>query len=262
MDFKTIDGTVLHTAEFGDPSGKPIVFANSLGTDLRIWLDVVFKLGGYRSIVMDKRGHGLSQLGEETVTIPRLGKDVLGVMDAYGIDKAAICGVSIGGLIAQQVHHLAPERTEALIVCDSAAKIGSDEIWLPRIEKIREAGMEAIGDATMERWFSGRFMRERQAELAGYRTMLVRTNAEGYVACAEAIRTTDLRDKAGDISVPVQAVVGEEDGATPPDVVSAFAQSVPGARYVAFPETGHIPSIECPEKLTQVIRDFLAGIGY
>ena len=263
MEFKKIDDAVLHTGDVGRPDGPPIVFANSLGTDFRIWGRVIARLADrYRCITFDKRGHGLSDLGTAGISIPRLADDALGVMDSYGVERAVIIGVSIGGLICQGVHHRAPERTAGLVVCDSAAKIGTEEMWQERIDKIAEGGLEAMADPILERWFPPAFHRDRAVELAGYRNMLLRTTVEGYLGCCRAIQAADMRQEAPAITAPTLVICGAEDGATPPALVSEFARSVPGARYEELAGVGHLPSIDEPDKVADLIEGFLAGIDY
>lgn len=172
----------LHYREDGDPDGAPLVFANSLGTDFRLW-DAVLPLlpAGLRIIRYDKRGHGLSDCPEAPYTMGALVSDVEKLLDGLEVRESVFVGLSIGGLIAQG---LATKRTDlirAMVLSNTAAKIGTRKIWDERIAMIRAGGMASIGDATLERWFSRDF--RARPELALWRNMLTATRPEGYIGC-------------------------------------------------------------------------------
>jgi len=254
MRFSKLNGTVTHWAEDGQGDGPAIVFSNSLGTDLRIWDKVVPRLAArYRLIRHDKRGHGLSDAPAGPYTIDALASDLLALADARGLDRFALVGLSVGGLIAQKVAVRAPSRLTALVLCDTAAKIGTDEMWAARIAAIERGGIDAIADGILERWFSKRFRAEQPDDLAGWRNMLARTPVAGYLATSAAIRAEDLRAAVRGIATPTLVLVGEEDGSTPPAVVEATAGLIPGARFEVIASAGHLPCIEQPEVLARLI---------
>ena len=239
---------VLRYALDGPEDAPVMVLANSLGTDLRIWDRVVARLAGrFRFLRYDKRGHGLS----EATPAPYL-------MDALGIGAAIIGGVSVGGMIAQGLAARQPKRVRGLVLCDTAHRIGTEEMWDQRIRAIQEGGIEALSDAILERWFTKAFRRDRADELAIWRHMLVRTPIDGYIGTCAAIRDTDLGPEIGKINVPTLAVCGVEDGATPPDVVRETAARIPNARFNLIEGAAHLPSIEAPETLAKMIADFVA----
>ena len=124
MPATTVDDITVHFAVNGPTDAPPLVFSNSLGTDLRTWDAVVARLSGrFRCIRYDTRGHGLTDRGSAEVTIPRLAADLVGLLTHLDIRKTLICGLSIGGLIAQQVAKDDPDRVRALVLCDTAARL-------------------------------------------------------------------------------------------------------------------------------------------
>ncbi|MEQ8584708.1 MAG: 3-oxoadipate enol-lactonase [Thalassobaculaceae bacterium] len=261
--FVEIDGCALHVREDGPPDRPAIVFANSLGKDLRIWDAVVDALSGqWRCVRMDKRGHGLSALGSTPVSIQRLADDVLGVLDHLGVDRAVMAGVSIGGVITQAAYAARPGAFAGLMMCDTAARIGSAEMWQLRIDTVAATGLDAMADGILERWFAPAFHRSRPVDVAGYRQMLARTPAEGYAAACAALRDADLTAGAAAIHVPAVVVCGREDGATTPDVVSAFARSLPNARYEELADVGHLPCIEAPEAIVSHLKTLLEDVNH
>lgn len=258
MQFAKVNGVTLHYQVISAPEDKPtLVFSNSLATDFRIWRDVIVRLVGECSMVMyDKRGHGLSDIGETPYKIDDHVNDLAGLLDHLGVDNAIICGLSIGGLIAQGLNFLRPDLVRAMILCDTAAKIGDDEMWDGRMEIVREHGLAGLVDANMKRWFTPEFHRDRADELAGMSNMFLRVPEAGMLASMEALKNADLRAAAPQTKVPTICIVGDQDGSTPPAVVLELAKSIPEARYEVIKNSGHIPCVEQPEILVEIFRAF------
>jgi 3-oxoadipate enol-lactonase len=174
----------------------------------------------------------------------------------------ALAGVSIGGLIAQGFALKHSERLAALILCDTAPKVGDAAMWNGRIETVLAKGMAPLADPVMERWFGPRFHHDRAEELAGWRNLFLRTDPKGYARTCATLRDTDLTAEIGKIAVPTLVVVGEEDRSTPVDLVRACADAIPGARFEVLTGAGHIPSIEQPAALARLIENFLEEVGH
>lgn len=262
MQFARLNGIVMHYQLIGAASGRPtLVFANSLGTDFRIWRDVVMRLAGdYPIILYDKRGHGLSALGDAPHRIETHAEDVAALLDHLSVRSAVFCGLSVGGLIAQALYAARPDLIRALVFCDTAHKIGTAEMWNGRIASARGPGIASFADGVMEKWFTPDFHARRADELSGYRTMLVRQSIEGYAAACAAIRDADFTEAAQHIAVPAMCVVGDQDGSTPPELVRSLADLIPGARYEVIASAAHIPCVEQPEALTALLVDFIAKL--
>jgi len=263
MDFATIHGVTIAYQVRGPAGARVIALVNSLGTDARIWDAMIGAISSrYRVLTYDKRGHGLSDSPEGPYSLDHHINDLTGLADVLGIESFAVVGVSVGGVIAQGLAARHKDRVSALVLCDTAVRIGTSESWNDRIATVRSAGTIAIADAIMERWFSPDFRRDRPADLAGWRNMLIGANREGYVATCATLRDTDLTREAATIAVPTLVVVGEYDLSTPPDLVRATAELIPGARFEIIRAAGHIPSIEQPDSLARLVTDFLEDIGY
>ncbi len=248
----------LHYAVSGDPDGLPVVFANSLGTDLRVWDPLLPLLPpGLKLVRYDMRGHGLSDAPEGDYWMGDLVADAAGLMDVLGIRGAVFVGLSIGGAVAQGLAAERPDLLRAAVFSNTAAKIGTETSWRDRIATVRAAGIDAIADGILKLWFTRRFHAERADELALWRHMLTRTPVEGYVGCCAALAGTDLRASTAALRLPVLAVVGSDDGSTPPDLVREMAETIPGARFEIIRGAGHIPCVEAPEALAGLLGDFL-----
>lgn len=259
MPFAALSYGVVHYRDEGPRGAPAIVFVNSLGTDLRIWDGVVAALiSDYRVVTYDKRGHGLSSVPAAPYTVDDFSGDLLELADHLGLDRFALVGVSVGGMIALRFALDHPERLVAVVACDTAAQIGDAATWNGRIDAVRSGGMEAIADAVLLRWFPTTIRDGRDAEIAGWRNLLLRSPVEGYVGTCAALRDADLTAKVGSISVPTLVIVGAEDQSTPVALVRATSDRIPGARFEVIEKAGHIPSIDQPERLTQLIANHIA----
>ncbi|WP_262296998.1 3-oxoadipate enol-lactonase [Microvirga sesbaniae] len=262
MAFTRVNGIVLHVQELGRSDGPALVFVNSLGSDVRIWQDVVPAFADrYRIILYDKRGHGLSDAPPAPYTIDDHTDDLIALLDHLGLDRAAFVGLSVGGMIGQRIAVRASERVRALVLCCTAAKIGTPESWAERITAVEDGGIEPIADAVLQRWFTPLFRETRADEVAGWRNMLVRTPDHGYAGTCAAIRDADLRPDAGRIAAPTLCVAGDQDGSTPADVVKGTADLIPGARFALIDGAGHIPCVEQPAALSRLIGHHLQEAG-
>ncbi|UVK54230.1 3-oxoadipate enol-lactonase [Mesorhizobium sp. AR02] len=262
MPFVTIGGITLHHRRIkATGNARAIIFINSLGTDFRIWDDIVAALDGELSLlVYDKRGHGLSDIGDIR-SIDDHVDDLSGLIDHFGLEKVVLCGLSVGGMIAQGLYARRPEIIEAMILCDTAHKIGTTESWNSRIAVVERYGIEAIADGVMKVWFTPHFHATRPADLAGCRNMLTRQALPGYIGTCKAVRDADFTDAARRIAVPTLCIAGDQDGSTPPDLVRSLAALIPGSRFEIIRDAGHIPCVEQPVALVALIRDFIASLA-
>lgn len=258
MGFVRINGVLLHYRLAGPADAPAIALVNSLGTDARIWDGVIARLATrYRLLSFDMRGHGLSDTPSGPYGLDDHIADLTGLLAHVGIDRLALAGVSVGGIIAQGFALRVPERLTGLVLCNTAPKVGDQAGWNDRMAVVERQGMAPIVDAVMARWFSPGFRQERPDELAGWRNLFLRSDAAGYVATCATLRDTDLGDQISAITTPTLVVAGSDDLATPVDLVRRCAQAIPGARLEVLSGTGHLPSIEQPAALAALIDHFL-----
>ena len=262
MQVDLIDGLHIHYRRRGYAGAPLVVFANSLGMDLRIWNGVLSRLGGrIQSICYDKRGHGLSDAPPAPYTLDNHIDDLLGLLDHLHIKRAIFCGVSAGGMIALGLAARRPGMVRGLILCDTAHKIGPDEMWNQRIEQIRRHGIDRVADSILERWFSRSFRQSVPEALAGWRNMLVRTPVEGYIGTCAAMRDADLTAAAKSLRLPVDCLCGSEDVATPPDLVQSMADLIAESSFQLVDGAGHLPCIEAADHLASTISAFIKEIS-
>ena len=155
-----LDGLKVHYRDDGDPKGPAVVFCNSLGTDLRLWDQVVELLPpGLRLIRYDKRGHGLTEVLAPPYSMGALISDAEALLDHLNVRDCVFVGLSVGGLIAQGLAVKRLDQVRAIVLSNTGAKSGTAEIWANRIDSVEKGGMESIADATMDRWFSKKFQK-------------------------------------------------------------------------------------------------------
>jgi 3-oxoadipate enol-lactonase len=262
MPFVKIGECVHHYVVEGDENKPALIFSNSLGSDLRIWDPVVPYLAhDCRLVRYDTRGHGLTEAPSPPYTIGDLAGDVAGLMVALDIQQAVVCGLSVGGVIAQQLAIDYPHRVRALILCDTGARIGTTASWEERIGIVRTQGIAALAKPSMERWFSAEFRRRRSADVRGYANMVSRTAADGYIGTCCALRDADLSRAAAAIDKLTLVLCGEEDIATPPELARQLAGIIPNARLSLLAGAAHISCVEQPAEVATRIIDFLREVN-
>src|SRR5262245_3232853 len=254
--FVEIRGLAIHIAVDGPPGAPAVLLMHSLGSSLHIW-DAQAKAlaSGLRVVRFDLRGHGLSQTGAGPCTLDDFAGDALAVLDALGVARAHVAGVSIGGMIAQAVAARAPDRVASLILCDTALAIPPPEMWRTRAATVRAEGIAAIADATLARWVSPAYLASPAGR--GLRAMLLRTDREGYAAAAEVLAAADLSRTTPQLRVPALVIVGEHDPSTPVAAAEALRDAIPGARLAVIAGALHVPQLDFPDQVTAAIRGFL-----
>ena len=242
----------------GEPSSPGIVLVHSLGANRSIWRSLAASLASsHRVITLDLRGHGASPVPAGPYSLDELAGDVLGVADAAGLSRFRFCGISLGGLVGLHLAARHPERVEALVAANTAAKIGTDAHWSERCRAVRAQGMAGIADAVIARWFAPGFAEREPATFADLRRIFAATSADGYVACCEAIGAADLTHELRRVAAPTLVVAGELDTSTPVAGARVLNEGIPGSRLVVFPGVAHLSNVEAPRPFVDAVCRFL-----
>lgn len=253
------DGVAIHYEIAGDGDAPPLVFSNSLGTNLHMWDgQMAAAAQRFRVVRYDQRGHGRSQAPKGPYTIERLGRDVVDLLDALDIPAASFCGLSMGGMTGIWLALHRAERLSRLALCNTSAHMPGRESWNERIRTVESGGMAALLETVLARWFTAGFRRSHPAEVDRIAAMILATEPRGYAGCAGAIRDMDQRDDLGRIAMPTLVVIGEHDPATVPAMGEEIAARVSGARAVRLP-TAHLSNVERPDLFEAAVLPFLAG---
>lgn len=245
----------------GAPDAPALILSNSLGTTLEMWDEQVALLGQRLRIVRyDTRGHGASVVSPGPYSVAQLTQDVLQILDALNIERAAFCGISMGGIAGLSLAIAAPQRLTHLVVANSAAKIGDAAMWAQRSAAVRQGGaqaLSALADTAPQRWFTAGFAATHPQVVQRAQAWIANTPPEGYASCCEALGTADLRAQLGAIATPTLLIGGEFDPTTTVADAQAMQAGIAGARLCVLP-TAHLSNQEVPERFAQVLSDFIA----
>jgi 3-oxoadipate enol-lactonase len=258
MPFATLPDVTIHYALTGNPSNPPLILSNSLGADFSMWdatapaFEKQFYLLRY-----DMRGHGKSSVPAPPYSVTQLATDLLALADSLGFAQFLLCGLSVGGMIGMHLALHLPARLKKLVLCNTAAKIGTNEMWNTRIETVRGKGMSAVAQLTPARWFTPSFQSNHPEKVAASLRVVEALNPEGYIGGCCAVRDFDFRAEVSRIDLPTLVVSGTHDPAATPADGRFLTEQISGARYVEL-NTSHISSVEDPSGLTAAVLSFLA----
>jgi 3-oxoadipate enol-lactonase len=257
MPFAESNGTRLNY-RFDGPADAPVlVLSNSLGTNLSMWDPQIPALAAqFRVLRYDTRGHGQSSVTAGPYTITQLGRDVVGLLDGLGIERAHFCGLSMGGAIGMWLGICAPERIDRLVLCNTAAKIGAAETWNARVEMVRTKGMGPVAETQAQRWFTPAFIAKAPDVIASTRQMIAGTSPEGYTANCGAIRDMDQRETISRIQARTLVIGGLHDPVIPAADVRYLADTIPGAKLVEL-DASHLSNVEAADEFTKALLNFL-----
>lgn len=261
MPIANLGDVQLHYRIDGDAAGAPVVFANGLGLELSLW-DAVQPLlpGGLRLIRFDMRGHGGSSVPPGPYAMGALIRDAERLLDHLGVRDCVFVGLSLGGMVAQGLAVKRLDLIRGLVLSNTAAKIGTKEMWQQRMAQVRAGGIEAVAEATMRRWFARPFRDSSAA--APWRDMLTHQPLDGFLGCMAAIAGTDFYTPTSGLRLPALGIAGSEDGSTPPDLVRETTDLIPGSQFHLIRRAGHLPCVDRSAEFAAILTEFLAAIGH
>ncbi|MGB9245036.1 MAG: 3-oxoadipate enol-lactonase [Candidatus Acidiferrales bacterium] len=257
MPFAESNGARLNY-RFDGPADAPVlVLSNSLGTNLSMWDPQIPALAErFRVLRYDTRGHGQSSVTPGPYSITQLGRDVVGLLDAVGIERAHFCGLSMGGVTGMWLGVYAPERINRLVLCNTAAKIGAADMWNARIETVRTNGLSAVAETQAQRWFTPAFIAKAPDVIAATRQMIASTSPEGYAANCGAIRDMDQRETISRIRARTLVIGGLQDPVISAADLRYLVDTIPGAKLVEL-DASHLSNVEAPVEFTKALLNFL-----
>lgn len=239
----------------GPREAPVVVLLHAIGTSMQMWAPQVPELArDHRVVSVDLRGHGSSPVPDGPYAMSDLAADVVRVLDRLGVASAAICGLSLGAMVALTLGAEARERVERLVAVAVVAVPASPAAWLERGQRVMDGGTRSIEALVLERWgYAARAPEIGRLVL----DMLAATPAEGYAACCAAIAALDLRPALPQIAAPTLLLAGDADPAAPPSVADELARAMPDARAVVIPGAAHLANVEAPAATTRAIVDHL-----
>jgi len=244
----------------GSPDRPVIVLSHSLGLDHGMWdAQAADLLPYFRVLRYDTRGHGASSATPGDYSIAELGRDVLAIVDACGVERFAFCGLSLGGMIGQWLAAHASERLTHLVLANTTSRLSDPQPMEARRRAVLDNGMSAIEDLVMGRFFSPAVLASPSPQVGTARRTLLATNPVGYAGCCAAIRDMDQTELLARIRVPTLVISGDLDVGMPWDGHAAIlTRAIEGARAVRLP-AAHISNLERPRSFSAALLDFLVA---
>ncbi len=246
--------------------GTPVLFLHGFPHDRGFWAPTVRLLKDRaRCVVPDLPGFGSSPLPDEQPTLDSVVEELVALLDHLEIDRAVVCGLSMGGYVALALWRLHPERVRAMILCDTRSAADGPEAKVKRdalVERANAAGPRVVADLQLPVTV-GKTTRERSTNVTdGVRNLIERQSVAGIVAGIRLLRDRpDQTEVLGTITVPTLVLCGAEDVLTPPEEMEQMAAKIPGAIYTRIPLTGHLAPFEQPGVFVAGVAAFLGQVG-
>ena len=251
------DALGFEEAGAGAGDKTPIVFLHGVGSDKSVWHPQLAHFGEERrALAFDYPGYGDSDPAPEGTTREDYAAAILSAMSALGIDRAHVCGLSLGGVVAIALHEAAPDRCASLILADTFAVHPDGQAIHDRSIAASE-NMRALAEGRVDVLLA-------QPANPAVRTEVIETMARidpaAFCIGARAVWLADQRDRAGDIRAPTLVLCGAEDHVTPPALSRELTQLIPGARYEAIERAGHLANLERPQEFNTLAGAFIRGV--
>lgn len=257
MSHATLNDVTIHYTLDGDPRAPVLLLSNSLGTSLAMWQPQIEQLSQHFYVLRyDTRGHGQSGVTPGPYSIAQLGGDVVALLDHLEIERAHLCGLSMGGITAMwlALHH--PQRVNRLILSNTAAYIGPPDNWTVRAAAVRRDGIESIAGAVVSRWLTPEYARTHPNQVGELVAMLSATPAEGYAANCVAVRDNDLRREVAGIQAPTLIIAGSGDLPTPPADGKFLHAQIAHSQYIEL-DAAHLSNQQQAAKFNTAVINFL-----
>lgn len=261
--FVTGDGVRIAYRLDGKPDKPVLLLSNSIATDMHMWDGQVAALGShFRVLRYDARGHGGSDVPVPPYSLDRLGRDVVELLDALGLARVHVLGLSLGGIVAQWLAIHVPERVDRLVLTNTAAYLGPPSQWDRAIaDLLQQPDMKATAETFLRNWFPASILRTGGGEVESFRRTLLATSRNGVAGSWAAIRDTDLRRTLRLVDRPTLVIAGADDTVTTARHGEEIAAAIPGARLEILPAV-HLSNVERPREFVDLVVAFLAGTGH
>lgn len=257
-----LGGQQVHVSLDGPEAAPVVTLSHSLAAHLDMWRPQMAALTSrFRVLRYDVRGHGHSPMPSGMPTIADLAEDVRKLLGVLGIRRTHFVGLSMGGMIGQQLAIRYPDLLESLVLADTLSAYGPEHqaMWQGRIDAASgPAGMEPLVEPTVTRWFTEAFRLANPQVMDWVRGMIRATSREGFTGCCHALMALDLTASLPEVRVPTLVLVGRQDPTTPVAGAEVIARAIPNARLVIIDDAAHIANVEQPDVFGRLVLQFLS----
>jgi 3-oxoadipate enol-lactonase len=253
----TNNGYEIGFVELGRGDATPIVFLHGVGSDKSVWHRQLAQFGEQRrSIAFDYPGYGESDPAPSATTRDDYASAIISALHELGVDRAHVCGLSLGGVVAIAMHHAAPERCKSLILADTFAVHPEGRSIYER-SIAGSSDLQAMAEARVDMLLAA--PADPSIRLEVVETMS-RIDPNAYRTGAEAVWMADQRDRATRIDVPTLILVGDKDGVTPPMLSSELHELIPSSRLKLISGAGHLANLDKPAEFDALVHDFIRSV--
>ncbi len=258
-EYVTVQGGARLAYRFDGPADAPVVvLSNSLMSTMAMWEPQLPALTRhFRVLRHDTRGHGASDTTPGPYTIGFLADDVIAMLDALGLGQVHFVGLSMGGMIGQQLGAAYGDRLLSLALCDTTSEMPDSSVWKQRLETARRDGVASLAEGTIQRWFTPGFIAREPATVKRIRAGIEATGVEGYIACSCAVRDVAQTATLHLITTPTLIIAGEFDPACTVAQAEVIHREIAGSRLEVIRDAAHLSNLEQPERFNQLLTDFL-----
>jgi len=252
---------VLSGRTAGADTRPAVVLLHAIATSSALWDPQIEVLAErFRVIALDLPGHGRSAVLPFAGSIEDYAVAVLATLDAMGVERFGVVGLSFGSSIAQAMAVMAGERVTSAVLAGGTAYPPPpvQEMWRSRAGGARRDGMGGQVDDILARWFTPAFLQSAKARVDTIRQLVLATPAEGYALAAEAIAGLDNRAIVSRITCPTLVVAGEHDVAVPIQALETIARAVPNSRLERV-DAGHLMNVEAARQFTNLVGGHLSS---
>jgi 3-oxoadipate enol-lactonase len=260
-----INNLLVSYTDEGQHGSPVIIFIHGFPFNKSMWnLQVEPLRDNYRLIMYDIRGHGNSDAGNEDFSIDLFASDLISLMDTLKIDKAILCGLSMGGYIALNAIGKYQERFDALVLSDTQCMADTTEAKEKRmkaIESIRKTGVEEYAGESIKKLFASESFTTRVKQIADVREMILKTSEQSL--CSTLLALSVRKETCNilpEIKVPVLIMVGNEDKITPPDAARFIHERIEGSLLKIIDHAGHLSNLENPDEFNNQLKKFIASV--
>lgn len=259
-----VNGIQVNYELSGKADRAVVMLSHSLCTCLEMWNPQMSALEQhFRVLRYDTRGHGGSEAPPNAYSLKQLGEDAIGLLDKLEIGKMHWVGISMGGMIGQNLALNHANRLNSLVLCDTTAIMPEEAqpVWQQRIDTAKSQGMRSLVQETLERWFTPPYLAKNPPQVQHIREQILTTPVAGFVGCSEAIRRLNYIDQLARIQLPTLIIVGEDDPGTPVSASEAIHARIAGSELEILPAARHLCNIEQTEAFNNALLPFLQRHG-